>query len=147
MAGSNSGSTQQSAGRQGLGDEIGGAVADFGTGGFDSATDVFLRYDIAMATATLVSVEEYLATSFPDGDRDYLEGQILERNMGEVAHSDLQSGLLFFFRLHHPDFWAGVEVRVQVKARRFRVPDVCLVAGVKPEGQVVTDPPFLIVEV
>jgi Uma2 family endonuclease len=100
-----------------------------------------------MATATLVSVEEYLATSFPDGDRDYLEGQILERNMGEVAHSDLQSGLLFFLRLHHPNFWAGVEVRVQVKARRFRVPDVCLVAGGKPKGRVVTDPPFLVVEV
>ena len=38
----------------------------------------FLSYDKAMTTATLVSVEEYLATSFPDGDRDYLEGQILE---------------------------------------------------------------------
>jgi Uma2 family endonuclease len=100
-----------------------------------------------MATATLVSVEEYLATSFPDGDRDYLEGQILERNMGEVPHSDFQSGLLFFFRLNYPDFWAGVEVRVQVKARRFRVPDVCLVTGGKPKSRVVTDPPFLVVEV
>ena len=67
-----------------------------------------------MATATLVSVEAYLATSFPDGDRDYLEGQILERNRGEVAHSDLQTGLAVFFRLHYPDFWAGVEVRFQV---------------------------------
>jgi hypothetical protein len=38
MVGSNSGSTQQSAGKQGLGDGIGCAVSDFGTGRFDSAT-------------------------------------------------------------------------------------------------------------
>jgi Uma2 family endonuclease len=97
--------------------------------------------------AMLVSLEEYLATSFPEGDQDYLEGRILERNIGEVPHSDLQSGLAVFLRLHHPGFWAGVEVRVQVKARRFRVPDVCLVTGGKPKSRVVTDPPFLVVEV
>jgi Uma2 family endonuclease len=100
-----------------------------------------------MSTGTLISAEEYLSTSFPDGDRDYLEGQILERNMGEVEHSDLQTGLAVFLRMHYPKFWAGVAVRVQVKDRRFRVPDVCLVAGGKPKGRVVTDPPFLVVEV
>ena len=100
-----------------------------------------------MCDTTLMPVEQYLATSFPDGDRDYLEGDVLERNIGEVPHSDVQSGLAVLFRLHYPDFWAGVEVRVQVKARRFRVPDVCLVAGGKPKGRVVTDPPFLVVEV
>jgi Uma2 family endonuclease len=104
-------------------------------------------YDVSMSTGTLISAEEYLATSFPDGDRDYLEGQILERNIGEVPHSDLQTGLVVFFRLHYPKFWAGVEVRVQVKARRFRVPDVCLIAGDKPKGRIVTEPPFLVVEV
>ena len=100
-----------------------------------------------MATSTLTPLEDYLSTSFPDGDRDYLEGQVLERNMGEVDHSDLQSSFVVFFRQHCPGFWAGVEVRVQVKARRFRVPDVCLIAGGKPQTRVVSVPPFLVVEV
>ena len=100
-----------------------------------------------MTTATLISVEEYLSTSFPDGDRDYLEGQVLERNVGEVDHSDLQTSFVVFFRKHYPAFWAGVEVRVQVKARRFRVPDVCLIAGGKPKTRTVQEPPFLVVEV
>jgi len=67
--------------------------------------------------------------------------------MGEIDHSDLQSNLLFYFKSHYPGFWAGVEVRVQVKARRFRVPDVCLIAGGKPKGRIVTEPPVLVVEV
>jgi Uma2 family endonuclease len=100
-----------------------------------------------MTTATLVPVEEYLSTSFPDGDQEYLEGQLLEKNMGEVDHSDLQTSFVVFFRRNCPGFWAGVEVRVQVKARRFRVPDICLVAGGKPKSRTVTTPPFLIVEV
>ena len=100
-----------------------------------------------MATTILVPVEEYLSTSFPDGDREYLEGQLLEKNMGEVDHSDLQTTLAVLFRANCPGFWAGVEVRVQVKARRFRVPDVCLVAGGKPKSRTITTPPFLIVEV
>ena len=101
----------------------------------------------AMSTTSLVSVEEYLATSFPDGDREYLEGQILERNMGEVDHADVQSRLDRFLGANYPQFWTAVEVRVQVKARRFRVPDVCLITGGKPKTRTVTEPPFLVVEV
>jgi Uma2 family endonuclease len=101
----------------------------------------------AMSTTSLVSVEEYLAASFPDGDRDYLEGQILKRNMGEVDHADVQTRLVTFFVFHYPQFWSAVEVRVQVKARRFRVPDVCLVTGGKPKTRTISEPPFLAVEV
>jgi len=43
-----------------------------------------------MGTTTLVSVEEYLRTSFPDADREYIDGRIVERNVGEVYHSDVQ---------------------------------------------------------
>ena len=38
-----------------------------------------------MAT-TLVSVEEYLRTSYPDGDCEYVDGEIVERNVGEIDH-------------------------------------------------------------
>jgi len=48
-----------------------------------------------MATGTLVSVEEYLNTSYSP-DCDYVDGEVLERNLGEREHSELQTedGLL-----------------------------------------------------
>jgi len=40
-----------------------------------------------MGTTPLASVEKYLRTSFPDADREYIDGRILERNAGKVDHS------------------------------------------------------------
>ena len=35
---------------------------------------------------TLVSVEEYLNTSYDGPDREYVDGRIVERNLGEKSH-------------------------------------------------------------
>ena len=101
-----------------------------------------------MGTATLVSVEEYLRTSFPDADREYIDGRIVERNVGEVDHSDLQTAIAHYLRTHYKKrVWAGVEVRVQVKKTRFRIPDVTVVAGAKPAERIIRKPPVIAVEV
>ena len=100
-----------------------------------------------MDATTLASVEDYLNTSFADADREYVDGRILERNVGEIDHSDLQTAIVVYLRLHHKNVWAGVEVRVQVSQSRFRVPDICIVAGPKPSGRIVTQPPLCVVEV
>jgi hypothetical protein len=42
----------------------------------------------------LTSVEEYLNTSYPDGDREYVDGHIVERNLGEKPHSKVQGEVL-----------------------------------------------------
>lgn len=99
-----------------------------------------------MAT-TLVSVEEYLRTSYPDGDCEYVDGEIVERNVGEIEHSDLQSRIVFYLLSHYRQFWAAVALRVQVKPTRIRVPDIVLVAGPRPAGKIITAPPHLVVEV
>jgi hypothetical protein len=54
-----------------------------------------VRYNEAMAS-TLVAVEEYLSTSYPDGDREYVDGQIVERNLGEIEHASLQTRIVFY---------------------------------------------------
>jgi Uma2 family endonuclease len=101
-----------------------------------------------MGTTTLVSVEEYLRTSFPDADREYVDGRIVERNVGEVDHSDVQSSILHYLRTHYKKgVWAGVEVRVQVKKTRFRIPDVTVVGGGKPAEPIIRKPPAIVVEV
>ena len=90
-----------------------------------------------MGTTTLVSVEEYLRTSFPDADREYVDGRIVERNVGEVDHSDVQSSFLRLLAdaLQEDVSGSGVEVRVQVKKTRFRIPDVTVVSGRKARAE------------
>jgi len=101
-----------------------------------------------MGTPTLVSVEEYLRTSFPDADREYIDGRILERNVGEVDHSDMQSSILHFLRTQcRRGIWVGVAVRVQVKKTRFRIPDVTVMLGAKPTERIIRKPPVIAVEV
>ena len=99
-----------------------------------------------MAT-TLVSVGEYLRTSYPDGDCEYVDGEIVERNVGEIDHASLQSRIVVHLLTHYPQFWAAVAVKVQVQSSRVRVPDVTLVAGPRPAGKVITAPPHMVAEV
>ena len=100
-----------------------------------------------MATGSLVSVHDYLSTSYRP-DCDYVDGVVLERNVGEKDHSRLQTEIAFYYRSHLQQWglWGFVELRVQVSATRFRVPDVCLALG-DPQEQILTTPPFICIEV
>jgi len=100
-----------------------------------------------MSTGTQISVAEYLRTSFPDGDREFVDGEVLERNMGEIEHGNLQGRLYLYLMTHYAGIWAAPETRVQVTPTRFRVPDVLVVAGRMPSGRVITEPPLLAIEV
>jgi len=101
-----------------------------------------------MATATLVPVEAYLETQFQDGDREYIDGRILERNVGEIDHGDLQGNIYYHLRSRYGGrFWTGVGIRVQVSRSRFRVPDIVVVEGSRPQGRIITVPPLLVIEV
>jgi len=100
-----------------------------------------------VSVTTAVSLSEYLNTSYRP-DCDYLEGELLERNVGEWDHSRLQGLLCGYLLNREKEFGIIVapEQRVQVKARRFRVPDITVLAGPRPSGGIVTDPPFLCIE-
>ncbi len=101
-----------------------------------------------MPASTLVSVEEYLNTSY-EPDCDYVDGRVVERNLGELDHSDLQSEIVVYFRLRRTQWRAHafVEQRVQVSPTRFRIPDVCVMLGPKPTEQIFRSPPFVAIEV
>ena len=101
-----------------------------------------------MQAATLISVSEYLSTSYRP-DCDYVDGKIVERNVGEKDHSKLQTLLSAYF-VNRSKQWGThvfVEQRVQVLATRFRIPDVCVVLGKEPDEQIFTTPPFICVEI
>jgi len=92
-----------------------------------------------MATGTLVSLEEYLSTSYRP-DCDYVDGVVLERNLGEKDHSKLQGALLGYLYRRRKEWGIHVfpEQQVQVGRTRFRVPDLCIVAGAEPDEQIFT---------
>jgi Uma2 family endonuclease len=101
-----------------------------------------------MPTQELISVSEYLATHY-DPDCDYVDGVVLERNVGEEQHSRLQTALIAYIHARRKEWRAHVyaELRVQVSPTRFRVPDVCVVLGPRPAEQILTHPPFICIEV
>jgi len=98
--------------------------------------------------AALISVDEYLRTAYSP-DCDYVDGEVQERNLGERDHSDLQGEFIHYFRARRRQWkvYAYPEQRVQVSPTRFRIPDVCVYAGDKPQEQVFRTPPFICIEV
>jgi Uma2 family endonuclease len=101
-----------------------------------------------MSTATLISVEEYLAKSYRP-DRELIDGQLVERNLGEYDHSNLQSALVTWFRNRGREWRirAVVEQRVQVKPNRFRIPDVSVISRDQPVEPIFRRPPLLCIKV
>ncbi len=103
---------------------------------------------MAASTPVLISVEEYLRTNYRP-DRDYIDGEVLKRNMGETPHARLQGFFLSFFRTHE-DEWqieALPELRVQVAPTRYRIPDVLLAALPNLDDRIVRTAPLLCVEI
>jgi Uma2 family endonuclease len=101
-----------------------------------------------MPSRTLVSVEEYLHTSYSP-DCDYVDGAIVERNVGETDHSDCQGRIYAYFlnRSRQLRVYPLVEQRVQVSRTRFRIPDVSVVLGLRPTEQILSTPPLICVEI
>jgi len=100
-----------------------------------------------MATSSIISVKDYLSTSYRP-DCDYVDGVVVERNVGEYDHGRLQAALVIYFGIRRKELGIRVvpEQRVQVSATRFRIPDVCLVLG-EPGEQIFTKPPFICIEI
>ncbi len=101
-----------------------------------------------MSTTSLVSVEEYLATSYRP-DCDYIDGELRERNLGEIEHALLQTAIAAFFWANKKEWNAvpAVEQRVQVAASRFRIPDVTILRADQPREPIITVPPLILIEV
>ncbi len=102
---------------------------------------------MATSTVTAVPLEEYLDTSYRP-DCEYLDGEMLERNVGEWDHSRLQTLLSrdLCNRENELGIVVVVEQRVQVKPRRFRVPDIAVLAK-PPAGPIIQEPPLLCIEI
>jgi Uma2 family endonuclease len=102
-----------------------------------------------MSTKVLMDVEEYLRTSFEGSDCDYLDGEVVERNMGELPHADVQGNLLRLLQRLRSKLGIRVvpEIRIQIHHRRFRVADLAVWRNDDIGKRIPTVPPFLVVEI
>jgi Uma2 family endonuclease len=102
-----------------------------------------------MAISTQIPVEEYLRTSYHP-DCEYVDGEVVERNVGEQDHSYVQKRLLVFLAAREKQWGIFVlqEWRMRVNERRYRVPDLVIVAGPRPRSErVLSTPPLVAVEI
>ena len=101
-----------------------------------------------MASTTLVSVSEYLRSSYRP-DCDFVDGKLENRNPGEHDHAALQAALILWFGQRQEEWNIEVlpEQRVQISPTRFRVPDICLVSLDQPVEQILTKPPLACMEI
>lgn len=96
----------------------------------------------------LWSVEEYLRTSWSP-DREFVDGRIEERNLGEKEHSIIQRYLIVLFGTKYAEWGIEVypELRTQTKIRNFRVPDLLVVWAEDKFDRYLTKPPLIAVEI
>jgi Uma2 family endonuclease len=100
-----------------------------------------------MAT-TKTSLEEYLSTIYRP-DAEYVGGELKERNVGELEHARMVKAILRWFEQYESswELEALPDVRVQVSAENYRVPDICLRPTANPDVRYVTSAPAVVVEV
>jgi Uma2 family endonuclease len=101
-----------------------------------------------MATTNQVPLEVYLRSEYEPA-AEYVDGEILERPMGELDHSDWQSAFEAWFRSHANQWNIRVypEPRVQVTQENYRIPDVTILDRSAPKEQTITHPPIAVFEI
>lgn len=101
-----------------------------------------------MASATLIPVSEYLSTTYRP-DRDYIDGELRERNLGEQPHAHLQAIFAGIFRENRKTWSvrALTEQRIQISSSHYRVADVCILRSSDPQDQIIHIAPLLCIEI
>ena len=99
-------------------------------------------------TAAFVSLDEYLNTSY-EPDREFVDGALVERNVGTPRHGRLQLIVGAFFRQYRKSLRieAFVATRLRVADRRHRIPDLLVVETPYEPGKVITDVPVITAEI
>ncbi len=103
-----------------------------------------------MAVKTLITIDEYLGTSYEGTDREYVEGEVVERSMPTLDHSEIQARwveIVYELKRQGLPLRALTELRHRLFLERVRIPDVAIFAGPRPEEQVPTIPPLVAIEI
>ena len=95
--------------------------------------------------AVLAPIEEYLETDYSP-DREFVDGTVVERHVGDRSHSLVQGNVHYSLRSRYPELFIWVEQRVRTTRSRCRIPDVCVTVQ-DPLTDVFETPPLICIEV
>ncbi len=101
-----------------------------------------------MGAKSALSVEQYLHTSFPDLDKEYRDGELVERSLPTYSHGRTQGRLFAFFealRKAH-SLHASVETRLKLRTGLYLIPDVAVFHGSDPP-EMPDYPPLVAIEI
>lgn len=101
-----------------------------------------------MGSHAITSVEEYLRTSFPDLDREYRDGELVERSLPDFLHSRTQVRLAAIFEALRKRFpiFACTELRMKLRDCLYLIPDVSVFLGPRPPS-IPEVPPLIAIEI
>lgn len=93
-------------------------------------------------------VEVYLRSSYPDLDREYRDGDVLERTLPDYLHGKTQMLLLLFFGALRQSLsiFPCSEVRMKPREGLYLIPDVAVFHGAEP-AQIPDTPPLIVIEI
>ena len=92
---------------------------------------------------------EYLRTPFDGSDREFLDGQIAERNWNDLPHADAQGNLMYELSQLRKKLGIRVlpEITIRISPTRYRVADLAVWRDDNIGTAIPTVPPFLVVEI
>jgi Uma2 family endonuclease len=99
--------------------------------------------------STTITLLDYYLHETWGPDREYVNGEILERNMGEKDHAAWQIALMAALREWRQPANIRIypELRLQTTPTTLRIPDVMAIERNAPDEQIITHPPLLCVEI
>jgi len=103
---------------------------------------------MAARNPVLISEEEYLNTSY-EPDCEFEDGVLIERNVGTEKHSWMQAALTAYIFRRRRAWNVNVytEQRARVRPGKYKLPDVCIVQGPRPNTEIFQEPPLVAIEV
>ncbi len=95
-----------------------------------------------------VSVEQYLHTSFPDLDKEYRDGELVERSLPTFRHGLTQGLVGAFFGAHRKthSLHACIGTRMRLRPGLYLIPDVAVFYPTEP-GEIPDFSPLIAIEV
>src|ERR1700689_5129660 len=99
----------------------------------------------ALPHFSAVSLDEYLRTDY-DPDVEYVDGVLVERNIGDWLHSLVQSNVIFALGQKHPRIYAIPGLRSQTKPTRSRLPDMGVLLA-PPKTRYLLDAAHIAIEI
>jgi Uma2 family endonuclease len=102
-----------------------------------------------MGARTTFSVDEYLRTSFPGLDREFRDGEIVERSVPDTLHARTQVLIGVFFEALRKrlSVFAYSELRLKLREGLVLIPDVCVYWPSRPPSRLPETPPLIAIEI